>query len=117
VHHSHLDIGYTHVQDHIVHLHTAFLDEAVQFADDTRDWPEDARFRWTIEAGYPLVEYCKRRSGSEVKRLVECIRRGQIELSAFSCNLHAETCSLEELARSLYETHEFAERWGFKIRS
>ncbi|MGE5482454.1 MAG: glycoside hydrolase family 38 C-terminal domain-containing protein [Bacteroidota bacterium] len=117
VHHSHLDVGYTDVQPHVMRLHMGFLDEAVAFCEQTQDWPKESRFKWTIEAAYPVVEYCRRRSPAQVQRLVHCLRTGQMELTAILLNLHAETCSYEELVRSLYDARRLANTWGFEVVS
>ncbi len=49
VHHSHTDIGYTHPQPVVMELHRRFIDTALEYIEQTRDWPDDCRFRWTCE--------------------------------------------------------------------
>ena len=49
VHHTHTDIGYTHPQPVVFELHRRFIDEALDIAEQTADWPDDCRFRWTCE--------------------------------------------------------------------
>jgi alpha-mannosidase len=49
VHHSHTDIGYTHPQPVVLELHRRFIDEALDIAERTADYPDDAKFRWTCE--------------------------------------------------------------------
>lgn len=117
VHHSHLDIGYTDVQDHVLQLHLDFIDEALTFCEQTMQWPEDSRFRWNFEATHPLVEYCRRRKPSDIERLRRCLQHGQMEITAFSVNLHAETCSYEELVEALRDGQELAKRFGVSMQS
>ena len=45
VHHSHTDIGYTHPQPVVMELHRRFIDEALDIAEATADYPDDAKFR------------------------------------------------------------------------
>lgn len=117
VHHTHLDIGYTDVQSHVLHLHLGFLDEAVEFCARTRDWPEDSRFRWNVETTYPLGLWCRRRGGAAVRRLVRCLADGQMEIGAFPLNMHAETCSYEELVQGFAEGQALARSLGVRLRS
>ncbi len=117
VHHSHLDIGYTDVQPHILHLHLGFIDDALHFCERTGDWSEDSRFRWNFETSLPLATYCRQRGADARRRLGRCLREGQMEIGAFAVNLHAETCAFEEMVGSLRDAHLLARRFGVPLRS
>ena len=117
VHHSHLDLGYTDVQSHILRLHLDFIDEAVAFCDRTRELPENSRFRWNFEVAYPLTLYCRQRGTAALRRLGRCLQDGQMEVCALTANLHAETCAYEELIGALGDAHALGKRFGVAIRS
>ncbi|MCQ2149891.1 MAG: hypothetical protein MJY45_06040, partial [Bacteroidales bacterium] len=87
VQHTHTDIGYTKPQTEILAEHLRYIDYAIDYCDITKDYPDDARFRWTCEAAWAVSEYVKVRPASQVKRLKDCIDRGQIEVTAMYFNM------------------------------
>ena len=40
LHHSHLDVGYTHTQPIVLELQKEFIDLALKLLDDTKNYPE-----------------------------------------------------------------------------
>ena len=87
VQHTHTDIGYTKPQTEILSEHLRYIDYAIDYSDLTKDYPDDARFRWTCEAAWAVSEYIKVRPAEQVARLKECIRRGQIGVTAMYFNM------------------------------
>jgi hypothetical protein len=67
VHHSHLDIGYTDPQGTVLRHHLEYLDGALALARQTDGWPDDARFRWTVESSLPALRL-ERERGRGVHR-------------------------------------------------
>ncbi|MEV6963521.1 hypothetical protein AB0M47_00270 [Hamadaea sp. NPDC051192] len=117
VHHSHLDIGYTDRQGVVLRNHLEYLDEAVELAGQTDDWPDDARFRWTVESALPVRRWLQARAKSAVDRFVDLARTGRIEVTAMPFQLHTEACSTEELHRLLRFTDALREEHGIPITS
>ena len=87
VQHTHTDIGYTKPQTEILAEHLRYIDYAIDYCDITRDYPDDAKFRWTCEAAWAVSEYVKVRPAKQVQRLKDCIKRGQIEVTAMYFNM------------------------------
>ena len=48
----------------------------------TDDWPDDARFRWTCEAAWPVREFLRTRPREQVERFLERVDEGRIEVAA-----------------------------------
>ena len=117
VHHSHLDIGYTDPQAVVLRNHLEYLDGALALARQTDDWPDDARFRWTVESSLPALRWLAARPSAAVAEFTERTRQGRIEVTAFPFQLHTEACSEEELARVLRFTWELRERYGIEVCS
>jgi hypothetical protein len=117
VHHSHLDIGYTDRQGVVLRNHLEYLDSALELAAQTDDWPDDARFRWSVESALPVRRWLGARAQSAVDRFVQLAKQGRIEVTAMPFQLHTEACSTEELHRLLRFTDALRSEHGIPITS
>lgn len=86
VQHSHTDIGYTRSQTEILAEHLRFIDYALDYCDQTDDYPEDAKFRWTCEAAWTVREYLNSRPQGQIDRLLARIKEGRIEVTGMFFN-------------------------------
>lgn len=86
VQHTHTDIGYTRPQTEILPEHLRYIDNALDFCDQTDDYPEDAKFRWTCETSWSVREYLKTRPQKQIDRLLERIKEGRIEATGMFLN-------------------------------
>lgn len=117
VHHSHFDIGYTDLQPTVLQQQQEFLDLVLAYCRDTADWPEGARFAWTVEATMPLQLYLANRPPERVAAFMELVRAGRVEVAAIYANLTSEQCSAEGLVRSLAFAGELREHFGITVDS
>ena len=86
IQHSHTDIGYTRSQTDILAEHLRYIDYALDYCDATDSYPENAKFRWTCEAAWPVDEYLKCRPESQIQRLLKRIKEGRIEVTGMYFN-------------------------------
>jgi hypothetical protein len=86
IQHTHTDIGYTRSQTDILAEHLRYIDYALDYCDATDNYPENAKFRWTCEASWPVDEYLKCRPASQIERLIKRIREGRIEVTGMYFN-------------------------------
>jgi alpha-mannosidase len=86
IQHSHTDIGYTRSQTEILAEHLRYIDYALDYCDATDNYPENAKFRWTCEAAWPVDEYLKCRPISQIERLIKRIKEGRIEVTGMYFN-------------------------------
>ena len=73
LHHSHLDIGYTHAQPILLEMQKKYIDQALQMCELTEDWEEENQFRWTCESSYPVLrwlESAKREANRAIRPLL-----------------------------------------------
>jgi glycosyl hydrolase family 38 len=117
VHHSHLDIGYTDRQGVVLRNHLEYLDSALELAAATDDWPDDAKFRWTVESALPVRRWLAARAEPVVARFTGLARAGRIEVTALPFQLHTEACSVEELHRLLRFTDNLREEYRIPVTS
>src|SRR5512138_2272231 len=79
LHHSHVDVGYTHPQSMYWELQKGYLDAALDMLDRTESWPNDvSRPRWTAEATARVMRWLETASPSDVNRLKKHIRSGRL---------------------------------------
>lgn len=94
--HSHVDIGYTNTHKNVELLHKNNVREGIKLGAETRNYPDDARYRWNPEVTWP-VERLWNNHPEERPAVLEAIRDGRLCLDASYVNLNTSTCSDEEL--------------------
>ncbi|HWG23268.1 glycoside hydrolase [Actinospica sp.] len=82
LHHSHLDVGYTHSQPVLWRLQGEYLSQALDWLERTADLPEDSRPKWTCEATEPVRRWLADASDDEIVRFKDLCDQGRIGLSA-----------------------------------
>jgi Glycosyl hydrolases family 38 N-terminal domain/Glycosyl hydrolases family 38 C-terminal beta sandwich domain/Glycosyl hydrolases family 38 C-terminal domain len=115
-HHSHTDIGYTDLQSRVARNHAEYLDSVIDYCRQTDAYPDDAKFRWTIEVAWALQQYARLRPEAKVRELAELIKAGRVELSGIYLQL-SDCFAHEELARTVAVARDFARRYGFEVRT
>lgn len=115
VQHTHTDIGYTRSQKEILEEHLRYIDYALDYCDITDSYPDDAKFHWTCEASYPVVEYLLSRPSETIERLKRRVKEGRIEITALPFNL-GEILDENILVSSLQPLKVIKEK-GFEIKT
>lgn len=86
VQHSHTDVGYTRQQSEILAEHLRYIDDALDFCDQTDHYPKESQFRWTCEVTWTVREYINSRPKQQVDRLLKRIKEGRIEVAGMFLN-------------------------------
>ena len=115
--HSHVDIGYTNTQENVEFIHKRNLDVAMDLADKTRNYPEDARFRWNPEVVWPIERYLNSESPERKKRLLKAIRRGDISVDAGYVSTNTSASSDEELLQLFRFGKEIESQTGIPVQT
>jgi len=99
VQHSHVDVGFTHRQELIGRFRTDFLRQIIKILDSPKqaERSDDARFRWTCEAFWPIEQFLVKASDYEKERLVQGFKDGDLLLSP--TYLHLTSLLDEEASR------------------
>ena len=117
IHHTHLDIGYTHLQSDVERLQWQHLEEALRLGEANEGFPDEAKFVWNPEGIWAVESYLENHSDSENERLLEGIRKGWIALDGLFANLLTGITSSEGLMRSMDASRKMSERTGVAIES
>jgi len=115
LHHSHTDIGYTHSQPVVWELHRRFIDEAIDYCEQTSAWPEPSRMRWTCEVTATLEHWQKHASPEQIARFRRLVANGQMGAGAMFLN-GTPLSNSEQLARSLKPVRALRESLGLPLK-
>lgn len=108
VQHSHTDIGYTRQQSEILAEHLRYIDDALDYCDQTDHYPKESQFRWTCEITWTVREYINSRPKEQVDRLLKRIQEGRIEVAGMFLNF-SEIVDETALAIQLQSLKTFKE--------
>lgn len=117
IHHTHLDIGYTHVQDEVERLQWAHLEEALSLGAASESLPEEAGFVWHPEGVWAIESYLATRPAAKREALLDGIRRGWIHVDGLYANLLTGLATGEALFRTLQPARKITEEAGVPLRS
>ena len=115
VQHTHTDIGYTRPQSEILPEHLRYIDHALDFCDQTDDYPDAAKFRWTCETAWSVREYLRSRSQEQIDRLLKRVKEGRIEVTGMFLN-YSEIVDEPALAAQT-KTLRMIQNKGFDVKS
>lgn len=82
LHHSHLDVGYTHSQPILWELQHEYIDQVLDWLDQTEGLPDGARPKWTCEATEPVQQWLSQAFLPDVGRFIKHCSAGRVGLSA-----------------------------------
>lgn len=115
VQHTHTDIGYTRPQSEILPEHLRYIDHALDFCDQTDDYPDAAKFRWTCETAWSVREYLRSRPQEQIDRLLQRVKEGRIEVTGMFLN-YSEIIDEPALAAQT-KTLRMIQNKGFDVKS
>ncbi|MFZ1693551.1 MAG: hypothetical protein WAT74_10165 [Flavobacteriales bacterium] len=97
VHHSHTDIGYSHLQAEVERIQNNNIWKALELIDRTKDYPEDSRFVWNVESLWVVENFLGIASEADKQRFIAAVKNGSIALSANYANILTGLCTPEEM--------------------
>lgn len=117
IHHSHTDIGYSHLQPEVESIHNKNIDDALQMIDATKNFPQGARFKWNIESLWAVENYLKQASPAQKEKFVTAVKAGSICLSALYANILTGLSQPEEMFHYTDYAKQLEKEFGFTINS
>ena len=97
VHHSHTDIGYSHLQAEVEKIQNNNIWKALELIDRTKGYPHDSRFVWNVESLWAVENFLGIASEADKQRFIAAVKSGSIALSANYANLMTGLCTPEEM--------------------
>ncbi len=117
LHHSHVDIGYTHVQTEVERKHWQYYDQVMELARRTADYPAGSAFKWNTEVLWATDSFLKQASPEQREAFADAVKRGWIGLDALYGNELTALCRPEELIRLVDYAQMLKNRFGVTIDS
>lgn len=115
--HSHVDVGYTNTQENVEIIHKRNLENAIELAEETKDFPEGARFLWNPEVTWPIERYMNSATPAQREKLLEAIREGQITVDAGYISTNTTASSDEELFEFMAYSKKLEKMTGKKVET
>ncbi len=116
LHHSHTDIGYSHLQPEVRKIHNNNIDEALKMIEQTRDFPEDAKFKWNVESLWAVENYLEEATASRKEQFIAAVKNGSISLSALYANILTGMSEPEETFHYTdYAGKRLKKEYGFEF--
>ncbi len=117
MHHTHLDIGYTHTQEDVERRQMGFLDQVLSLIRETDDYPPAAQFRWLSEGLWAVESYLKTADDTKRREFIDAVKAGRIGLDALYGNALTGLYSQEELFELVDYALRLREQYGVTIDS
>lgn len=116
LHHSHLDLGYTHPQPVLWHLQYDFIEQAITFLEETAHWPEISRPKWTCEVTSQVTEWLRYAGDDQIAAFTKFAAEGRIGFGGLQYNT-TPLCNHEQLLRQLKPVIQFRKQFGVEIKA
>jgi alpha-mannosidase len=115
--HSHVDIGYTNTQAKVLKLHMDNIDESIDLAEKTQNYPAEARFKWTTEAIWVVDNYLKLASDEKKARFWNAVKKGWINLDGAYGNINTSMTDSRQLMQMFSKSQKLAKEQGIEIHT
>lgn len=97
IHHSHTDIGYSHIQEDVIKIHNKNILDALKLIEKTKSYPSESQFKWHIESSWVVENFMKIASEKEKTNFINEVKNKKIIISGVYANLLTGLCTPEEL--------------------
>ncbi|UCD51278.1 MAG: hypothetical protein JSW27_01340, partial [Phycisphaerales bacterium] len=117
LHHSHVDIGYTHVQTDVLKMHYRYFDQVIELARKSAEYPAGSQFKWNTEVLWAVDNYLREAPPEKRAAFIDAVKKGWIGLDALYGNELTALCRPEELVRLVEYAGRLREQYGVTIES
>lgn len=115
--HSHVDVGYTNVQEKVLAIHMNNIDEAIRIGQHSKNYPAEARFKWNTEAIWVVDNYLARADEEKKRIFWDAVKKGWINLDGAYGNINTSAASPAQLMHMFATGTRLAKEHGIQIQS
>lgn len=118
IHHSHNDIGYSHIQTEVAEIQISNIRSALKWTDEqNQQQTNKVRPIWHIESLWAVENFLRVASKEEEQDFVNAVKSGNIVLSANYANILTGLSQQEELIWMTEYARKLEKMYGFKIEN
>ncbi len=117
IHQTHLDIGFTHKQEEVLQVQVGNLRDALRFVEETKDYPEEAQFRFHPEGMWAVEEFMRSATDAEKATFLDACRAGKIHLDVLYAQAMTGMYNDEGLVELMGAAKRFEKDYGIPIVS
>ncbi len=117
IHHSHTDIGYSHLQTEVLKIHNKNIVDALQMIEATKEYPEGSRFKWNIESIWAVENWMKWATPQQKETFIKAVKEGNIGLSALYANILTGLSEPEETFHYTDYAQKLNKEYGLNLKS
>lgn len=117
IHHSHTDIGYSHLQPEVLRIHMRNIDDALRMIDKTKNFSNAAKFKWNIESLWVVENYLNQASQLQKDKFIKAVKDGNICLSGLYANILTGISEPEEVFHYTDFAEQLRKKYGVRIES
>lgn len=115
--HSHVDIGYTHVQTDVEKAQWRYIEMGIEAARKSAAYPPGCRFKWNTEVLWAVDSYLKQATPEKKQAFYNAVKSGWVGLDGLYGNELTGLCRPEELIRLLSFGAGLSRQIGVPIES
>ena len=108
---SHHDLGYTNPIEMVLKEYRATYRDVIRFCEETEGYPDEAKFRYTIEGSLSIQNFIENCDQETLEKLSGFIREGRIEVHALYGNMVTGMLGHEEAIRLLYPSFNITQKF------
>jgi len=82
IHQTHLDVGYTDTQLNILEWQIESIKKALRYIEETKDYPDEAKFKFHLEGFWAVEEFLRRASDEEKETFAKATRSRDLHMDA-----------------------------------
>ncbi len=116
LHHSHLDVGYTHTQPIVWELQREFIDQALELLKETESWDKSSAPKWTIEVTAQIMKWLETAGEDDINKLKYFTEKKRIGISGLQFNT-TPLCSAEQIIKQLEPVKKLRELLNIEIKT
>ena len=84
--------------------------------EKTDDYPDQAKYRWTVETTGPFIQYLKNASSLQIERFLKWHKKGRIDVAGMQYNF-TPLLNMEQMIRSLYPIQILRKEYGIEVNT